>query len=317
MNDHKVFIINKTFSRNTFKTSILVFLILLLVVESSAQSKNDSLNRKRLNTVIIGSSAVYAGSLVVLYYAWYKDAPKTYFHFIDDSQYWLQVDKVGHATTAYTLSNYGYWMLKWAGVTEKKSTLYGSLMGWGSMTVIEILDGFSADYGASWTDLAANTLGTGLFMGQQFLWKEQRFRLKYSYHPTEYADCNPDQLGKNGMQRILKDYNGHTYWLTMNIKSFLKDDSRFPAWINVAAGYGGNGMLSGPPTNPTECVNGDPVDFNRVRQYYLSMDIDWTKIKTNSGFLKFTFKLLSFIKLPFPTLEYNNEDGFVGHWIYF
>lgn len=299
------------------KSLKLLVLFLILSQFSLAQVQQDSINKKRLNTVIIGSTATYAGSLVVLYYAWYKDAPKTYFHFIDDSQYWLQVDKVGHATTAYTLSNYGYWMLKWAGVTEKKSALYGSLMGWGSMTVIEILDGFSADYGASWTDLAANTLGTGLFLGQQLLWKEQRFRLKWSYHPTEYAACSPNQLGKNDLQSILKDYNGHTYWLTMNIKSFLKEESRFPAWINVAAGYGGKGMLTGPPKNPEFCVNGDPADYDRVRQYYLSMDIDWTRIKTNSGFLKFTFKLLSFIKLPFPTLEYNAQDGAVWHWIYF
>jgi len=190
-------------------------------------------------------------------------------------------------------------------------------MGWGSMTVIEILDGFSADYGASWYDLLANTFGTGLFLGQQLLWKEQRFRLKYSYHPTDYAQYNPEQLGENGLQRILKDYNGGTYWLSMNINDFLKDDSRFPAWINVAAGYGGKGMLSG-PSNPEFDSDGNPLPhFDRVRQYYLSMDIDWTKIKTNSGFLQFTFKLLSFIKLPFPTLEYNKQDGAVWHWIYF
>lgn len=296
----------------------ITFLIVLLFLckLSIGQAQTDSINKKRLNTVIIGSSVAYAGALTLLYYAWYKDAPKTSFHFIDDSKYWLQVDKVGHATTAYTLSNYGYWMLKWSGVSEKKSTIYGSVIGWSSMTVIELLDGFSADYGASWTDLTANTLGTGLFLGQQLLWKEQRFRLKFSYHPTEYAECNPDQLGKTSLQSVLKDYNGHTYWLTMNIHSFLKDDSRFPPWINIAAGYGGKGMLSG-PSNPENCVNGDVVDYDRVRQYYLTMDIDWTKIKTNSGFLKFTFKLLSFVKLPFPTLEYNSQDGLVGHWIYF
>lgn len=298
----------------------IVLLVIGLILSSASikgQAPSDTINKKRLNAVIIGSSAAYAGALAGLYYAWYKDTPKSSFHFIDDSKYWLQVDKVGHATTAYTVSNYGYWMLRWSGVNDKKSAIYGGVMGWSAMTVIEILDGFSAEYGASWSDLLANTLGVGLFVGQQLGWKEQRFRLKFGYHPTEYADCNPDQLGENSLQRILKDYNGHTYWLSMNIKSFLREESRFPAWINVAAGYGGKGMLTGPPENPEYCENGDPVDYDKVRQYYLSMDIDWTKIKTNSGALKFTFKLLSFIKLPFPTLEYNNQDGVKWHWIYF
>jgi hypothetical protein len=308
--------------KNRLKLISKRFAVILLLISISghyafAQVQQDSINKKRFHTLIIGSSVAYAGSMVVLYYAWYKDAPKTTFHFIDDSHYWLQIDKCGHATTAYTLSNYGYWMLRWSGVNEKKSTLYGGLMGWASMTVIEFLDGFSADYGASWTDLTANTIGTGLFIGQQLLWKEQRFRLKWSYHPTDYAQYNPSQLGKTSLQSILKDYNGHTYWLSMNIHAFLKEDSRFPRWINVAVGYGGKGMLSG-PSNPATDSHGNLLPpFDRVRQYYLTADIDWTKIKTNSGFLNFTFKLLSFIKLPFPTLEYNSQDGMVWHWIYF
>ena len=295
----------------------IAILLLIQPIFSQSNPESDSVNRKRLNTVIIGSSAAYVASLTALYFVWYKDNLSSDFNFIDDKNYWLQVDKVGHATTAYTLSNYGYWMLRWAGVNENKSIWYGALMGWSAMTVIEILDGFSADYGASFTDLAANTLGSGIFIGQQFLWHEQRFRLKFSYHPTEYAQYNPSQLGDNTLARVLKDYNGQTYWLSANIQSFIKRDTRFPAWINVAAGYGAKGMLA-PVTNPEFDEDGNPLPhFDRVRQYYLSMDIDWTKIKTNSGFLSFTFKLLSFIKLPFPTLEYNSEDGFVGHWIYF
>jgi len=185
------------------------------------------------------------------------------------------------------------------------------------MTVIEIFDGFSDNYGASVTDLAANTVGTGLFVGQQFLWHEQRFRLKFSYHATEYAQYNPSQLGENSLQRILKDYNGQTYWLSASIGSFIRKEHKFPDWICVSGGYGAKGMLA-PVTNPEYDEDGNPIPhFDRVRQYYLSMDIDWTKIKTNSGFLKFTFKLLSFIKLPFPTLEYNKEDGVVWHWMYF
>ncbi|MCF6170789.1 MAG: YfiM family protein [Bacteroidales bacterium] len=301
--------------------SVLWMLLLVLTAQfAMGQSKTreqDSVNRKRLNTVIITGSAFYVTSLTVLYYGWYKDNPMTAWHFIDDSHYWLQVDKAGHATTSYTITNYGYWLLRWSGVSHRKSSWYSGLMGFGAMTVIEIMDGFSADYGASATDLLANALGSGLSVTQSLLWKEQRFKLKFSYHPTDYAQYNPSQLGKTPLQRTLKDYNGHTYWLSMNISSFIKKESRFPAWINVAAGYGAKGMLH-PVTNPTEDENGNPIpQFKRVRQYYLSMDIDWTKIKTNSGFLRFVFKGLSFVKLPFPTLEYNSEDGFVGHWIYF
>ncbi len=296
-------------------------LLLLMVVMSSqlqAQELNetDTINRKRLNTVIITGSALYAGSITGLYFLWYKDYPQTTFHFVNDNNAWLQIDKLGHMTTAYYISNYSYWSLRWAGVDEKKSTLYGGLMGFAGMTALEILDGFSAGWGASYGDLIANTVGPAFFVGQQLLWQEQRLRLKFSFHYTEYAQYRPDILGSNPMERMLKDYNGQTYWLSANIHSFLKEESRFPTWINVAFGYGGKGML-GAQSNPPE-YEGQPLPhYDRVRQYYLSMDIDWTRIQTNSGFLRFTFKALSLIKLPFPTLEYNKENQFVFHWLYF
>ena len=55
----------------------------------------------------------------------------------------------------------------------------------------------------------------------------------------------------------------------------------------------------------------------RYRQYLLSLDVDWTKIKTKSKLLKLVFKGMTFIKLPFPTLEYNSKGQFKGYWIYY
>ena len=302
------------------KTRILFFLIILLIigpVDVTAQTDTVPVNKTRLYVVSFGGVAAYAVAQTALYFVWYKDNMSRPFHFVNDGKYWLQLDKAGHFTTAYTISNYGYWLLRWSHLPENKSIGYGALIGFGSMTVIEVLDGFADDYGASVYDLTANTLGVGLFAGQQFLWHEQRFRMKFSYHPTDYPQYNPEKLGENQFQRIIKDYNGQTYWLSANICSFIKKESKFPAWINVAVGYGGDGMLA-EVTNPEFDENGNPLPrFERVRQYYLSMDIDWTKIKTNSKVLEFFLKGLSFIKLPFPTLEYNQNDKLVFHWIYF
>jgi predicted lipoprotein DUF2279 len=276
----------------------------------------DTLNRKRLNTIIYTGTGIYTATIGVLYLGWYKGNELTSFHWHNDNNGWLQVDKIGHATTAYVISNYGYWSLRWAGVDNQKAAIYGGVMGWSALTVIEILDSFSAEWGASTGDLLANTAGVAFFTGQQLLWKEQRIRLKFSYHPTEYAQYRPDLLGESGLQRVLKDYNGQTYWLSTNIHSFLSSESKFPSWINVSLGYGGKGML-GASSNPSEW-DGKPLpNYNRVRQYYLSLDIDWTRIKTNSSFLRFAFKTLSFVKIPFPTLEYNDENKLVFHPLFF
>jgi len=299
---------------------ILLFYLLvpcsIQVMSQTNEVYPDSVNKKRLNTVIYTSVGLYSTTLGILYYGWYKDNGSSTFHWYNDNKGWLQVDKVGHATTSYIMSDYAFWSLRWTGVENNKAALYAGIMGWSAMTVIEILDGFTTNYGASTGDLLANTAGAALFTGQQLLWKEQRIRLKFSYHPTDFPNYRPDLLGETGLQSMLKDYNGQTYWLSANINSFLKEESKFPSWINVSFGYGATGML-GTYSNPPD-YNGIPLPYHkRTRQYYFSLDVEWTRIQTNSAFLRFTFKAFSFIKIPFPTLEYNNNQQFVFHWMYF
>ena len=53
------------------------------------------------------------------------------------------------------------------------------------------------------------------------------------------------------------------------------------------------------------------------RQFYLSVDLDLTKIKTNSKFLKTLFSTINFIKIPAPALEYNTKNGFKFHYLHF
>ena len=291
--------------------------LILLPLKMSAQilEPDSVLHKNRLYWVAGIEGSLWAGSLVALNYAWYKDYNSGDFHTFDDSKEWLQVDKFGHITTTYYVGKVGYDMLRWSGVSETRSIIYGGSLGFFYMTSVELLDSRSKGWGFSWSDMAANALGSGLFMGQQALWGEQRMFMKYSFHTTEYAQYRPDLLGSTYAEQMVKDYNGHTYWLSANIYSFLDKQSRFPKWLNIAAGYGAEGMLGG-FENPKE-INGAPLpEFDRYRQYYLSIDIDLTRIPTKSKFLRGVFNVLSFIKVPMPTLEFS-EKGTKFYPLYF
>ena len=195
---------------------LLVFLLLMPLLVSARQSPDSSLisagskpvNKARLNGIIIGGSAAYAGSMTLLYQLWYKNYPQSSFHFINDNREWLQLDKCGHTTSTYYIGKLGYESLKWAGVDEKRSAVFGGSFGFVYLTVIEILDGFSAEWGASGGDLAANTIGAGIFISQQLVWKEQRISLKWSAHRTEYAAMRPDLLVKTFLKGSLKTTTG-------------------------------------------------------------------------------------------------------------
>lgn len=275
---------------------ILILSTLSLEAQDSLDLKH-SINQKRLRTLIIGGGAAYGLTLYGLSELWYKDSEQQSFQFFNDNGEWKQVDKLGHFYSAFYFSYGTSKALQWCNVPKKKSDLYGAITGFLVMVPIEILDGYSADYGASSGDLIADAGGALFYLGQAMLWKEPRIYPKFSFHRTNYAKERPEVLGDNYYNEMLKDYNGQTYWLSVDMDKFIK----FPKWLNLAVGYGAEGMVY---------ANDQPnkeMGYNSYRQYYFSLDPDLTSIRTNSKVLKTAFFLLSLIKLPSPTVEFSSQ----------
>ncbi|MBX2971723.1 MAG: DUF2279 domain-containing protein [Flavobacteriales bacterium] len=242
------------------------------------------------------------GAIALLNGAWYTQYDRSAFHSFDDSGEWLQMDKAGHFFSAYTLGRWGHAAWDRCGTSHRQALFIGGSLGLAFLTGVEVLDGTSAGWGFSWSDMAANVAGAGFFMGQQGLWKEQRITVKLSAHLTPYAAQRPDLLGESVGERILKDYNGQTIWLSANAKSFLSR-SGLPGWLNVAFGYGGDNMLTAFP------VAGD----GRFRQFYLAPDIDLTRIKSGSKVVRTILFVLNGVKVPLPGMEVRSTGRVLFH----
>ena len=132
---------------------------------------SDTLNAKRRNTVVVSQAAVGGLTLLALNQLWYADYERSKFQTIDDNSEWLQMDKMGHVFSAYQLGILGAESFSWSGISEKNQLLYGATLGFSFLTAVEVLDGFSSEWGFSWGDFAANSTGAGLYIGQQLLWK--------------------------------------------------------------------------------------------------------------------------------------------------
>ena len=256
-----------------------------------------------VSEVVIGASA-----LIGLNALWYKDYDRSKFHTINDLNEWMQMDKVGHAFSSYQLARVGADVLNWSGVGKKDQLIYGATLGFTFLSAVEIFDGFSQEWGFSWSDIGANAFGTGLYIGQELLWKEQRIQLKYSFHKTPFAAERPEKLGDSFLEQMFKDYNGHTYWLSANLDAFFKE-ANLPKWLNIAIGYSANGMLTG----ENEAVNNMFTSQDRYRQFYLSFDVNLSNINTKSSVLKTIFSVLNVIKIPLPTIEFNSKNKAVFH----
>lgn len=256
-------------------------------------------NYKLLRGIFAAQSAVYLGTIYGLSKSWYKN-PLTKFTVMDDSGEWLQMDKMGHLYTSYQIARHTAALYKKTGISKRQMLVYGAISGVIFQTPIEILDGFSPDYGFSPGDMIANITGSVLYLGQVALWDEVRIQPKFSFHYTSLAQVRPQLLGSTWSERWLKDYNGQTYWFSASPKSFFKG-SNWPAWLCFSVGYGIQNMVSAEKDLSIE------KGYRPYRQYYLSLDIDLTKIKTRSKFIKTLGFLANSIKIPAPALEFSRK----------
>ena len=289
-------------------------------------TSNDVIKNQSNRKILVAAVNIvgYGSSLIILNNTWYKNYRHTSFHTFNDSKEWLQVDKVGHGWTAYNAGRISAAMWQWVGLSKKRSALIGGLSGAGYLTVIEFLDAHSSKWGWSWSDMGANIFGSGLFISQELLWKEQRIQYKFSFHHKDYGESilnkrADDLFGKSWYETMLKDYNAQTYWLSVSLISFFHN-SNLPEWLNISAGYGADGMFGG---FENKWVDGDPgfpidrTDISRKRQFYLSPDIDFTKIKTNKKWLRTIFFCLNAFKCPAPALMIDSKGKFNAYALYF
>lgn len=294
---------------------VLFFSFVVKAVNAEAKSDTAKMEKKVVYKSVLYTGAYTTGSIYILGKTWYKDREKVPFHFYNDNAGYLQVDKFGHMFGGYVYSYIGYFGLLKLGATRKEALIFGSTLGFVLQFPIEIMDGIHEGYGFSWGDIAANTMGSVLVFGQELLFNEQLVKYKFSYWESEYSKNANGYFGQTTMNRLLNDYNGHTYWLSMPLNK-IAGKNRLPDWLNIAVGYGANGMYG--EFENILSYNGVTIpETERYRQYLFSLDVDWTKIKTNSGFLKILFKGMTFVKLPFPALEYNSKGEFKGYRMYY
>jgi len=64
---------------------LLFSLSISAVGQTSFYKKSDTLNTRRRNAIVIASSAMTGGALIALNQLWYKEYPRSSFHFKNDN----------------------------------------------------------------------------------------------------------------------------------------------------------------------------------------------------------------------------------------
>ncbi|HIP36438.1 MAG TPA: DUF2279 domain-containing protein [Crocinitomix sp.] len=301
------------------RKSVYILLFILISVKGYSQTffdKSDIFNKKRTIFVSGINTFNWGASIGGLYFVWYKNLPKTKFHFFNDANEWQQMDKLGHLTVSYNFAKTSADLYEWAGIDSKKASLIGAGYAFAYMFTFEMLDAFNEKWGFSVPDIIANTSGICLFSIQDYFWNEQFITPKFSSHLTSLASLRPDVLGGKPIEQLFKDYNGQTYWLSFNPFYMLKKSSKIPHWLSLSFGYSINNQLIGNGDTFVYLDGTEQTSFTPYKQFYFSLDIDWEKIPIKNPYLKILFRGLNIIKIPFPAIEFS-KYGVKGYGVYF
>jgi hypothetical protein len=281
----------------------IFILVLLVCLCCFAHGQVDTLpSKKRKSSVIAGTAICFSGGFYLLYQSWYKPYSVGRFHFFNDAEEWRGMDKIGHAVSASLLFDQFADFATYSGFTEKQTNWYAFGSSMVFLSAIECMDGFSDGWGFSVSDYTANLVGTSY----SFLKRNSRNRhwptLKYSWKPGALSKARPELLGYSIPERMLKNYNEQTYWLSFPLKLFF---SKSPRWLCVAAGYTANGML-GARANSWTSTSGVVYDNTNIERYSalkLSLDIDLLALPLKKKWQRKLLGIVRWIKIPAPGIE--------------
>ena len=294
-------------------TRVLFLIAISLILNKNllyATSQTDS-SKTIIKIINIGVPSAAVISLVGINEVWYKNYARSDFHFFDDLKEWNGMDKIGHACTSYQLNKISHSLFKKNNI--KKPLLKSSVYTFGYMLGVELLDGYSTEWGFSIYDVIGNGLGTILYTLQERKFKNQPFEIKFSSHKSTYASCRPSLLGENRLQQILKDYNGQTYWLTFNYNELWNKRIKLFDYIDFAFGYSIDGFTGGhnnPEISSCNCLISNCNNLKRTSQFIFSVDLNTSKIKNKHPILGKFLLPFDIVKIPFPAFILNNSKNF-------
>ncbi|WP_082305046.1 DUF2279 domain-containing protein [Persicobacter sp. CCB-QB2] len=249
----------------------------------------------------------YVLLVVGLAIAWYQHMPLQGFHFFNDLDEWMGMDKLGHFFTCFQMVRWMNAYLKADIAEDQKRHRFAFLSGALVLFPIELMDGFGAGYGFSVYDMLANALGAFAAFIQLQAWGKVKWFPRFSFWPSDWAQHRPQLLGNNLGEQLLKDYNGQVYWSCYSLRALLRKPW-VPSFLMLAIGYRAQGMVYG------RLEENLAQGYQPTPSLLLSVDFDYEQLPL--GPFKKIQMILEMIKLPMPTVEVNSR-GEVGFSLFY
>ena len=230
---------------------------------------------------------------------WWSGDESRGFHFENDFDYALNLDKLGHFAAGVAIGEFFYEGYRWAGTSEFQAYLFAGLSALATHIAIDVKDGFAPEWGFSIFDVLSGGLGGFLPMAERYVPAFKYIDLKWSYWINTNAYYNHEHDASGGI--FTDDYVNHTYWLSLKPYRLLPEAARkyYPSWLAIAVGLSIDDsiFLEEPHPKPH-------------REVYIALDYDLEAFRPQSRMARTIIKALNYFKLTAPTIQVYPEF----HW---
>ena len=228
---------------------------------------------------------------------WWDDNGGRGFHFENDFDYALNLDKLGHFAAGVVIGEAFYEGYRWAGASEFQSYLFAGFTALATHIAIDIKDGFAPKWGFSIFDVLSGGLGGFLPMAERYVPVFKYIDLKWSYWINSNAYYDQEHQASGGV--FTDDYVNQTFWLSVKPYRLLPESARryYPSWLAFAIGL----------SIDDKVFTGEP---HPRREVYLALDYDLEAFRPQSRLARYLVKMLNYFKLPAPTIQVYPEF----HW---
>ena len=264
--------------------------------EDSADIKSEIEPAKVFGVASLTLIAYGAAYGFVFEKGWWDDE-RTHFHFENDFDYALNLDKFGHFAAGVVLGEFFYEGYHWAGASEFQSYLFAGLSALATHIAIDVKDGFAPTWGFSIFDVLSGGLGGFLPMAERYVPLFKYIDLKWSYWINSNAYYDSNHAASGGV--FTDDYVNQTFWLSVKPYRLLPESARkyYPSWLAIAVGLSIDEKVFTKEPHPR-------------REVYVALDYDLEAFRPQSRFARFAIKMLNYFKLPAPTIQVYPEF----HW---
>ncbi len=233
---------------------------------------------------------------------WAKSAK---FRFIEDGDYALYSDKIGHFYGAYLSGQVYTEMLMWSGFSKESATLTGAFMGIAYSTYVEVMDGFAENWGFSPSDFYSDVSGFGFLLLQYYVPWFQNVTPKFMYIPADWHG----EKKRSPSEFFIDDYSSQSLYLSLNVFNILPDNLKqyWLPWLQLTVGYAARNLCN--PSDPnSECFPEYSTKYNDFLagspRFIIGLDYDLVKLLPDGPPIWNWFRqTLNYFKLPAPAIE--------------